>query len=374
MALFLYGTLRHRPLFDRVAGSGTDARCLPATLADHAVDRVQYGTLPMLVSRLGSVAMGEVWFDLTERQRARLDLYEVAFGYTVIEVALRLGDGRDVVADAYAPPPWHVPSGEPWSLPEWEPIGAEAACFAADEIDTHDPPLSGDQLFVQWRMMEHRAQASVRASRLDVPATRRRAGGPEDYVVRPAAPLAGDFFKFAGLSIDHRRFDGAWATGLKREVLVGADAALVLPYDPVRDRVLLIEQFRNGPARRSDPNPWCLEPVAGIVDAGETPEDAAHREAAEEAGVTFSRLDKMFSVYASPGSSTDFFHCYLGLTDLPPEADFHGGLPEEGEDLRSHVMPLDAALDLVDTGEVNVAPLVAMLLWLARHRGRLSPG
>lgn len=374
MTLFIYGTLRHRPLFERVAGLGAHdpAHCRPARLADHAVDRVQDGTLPMLLTRPGAVAEGQVWFDLTKEQRARLDLYEVAFGYSVFEVQVTLHAGQTVAAQAYAPPPWHIPSGDPWSLAVWESIGAEAACFAAEEIDTHDPPLSGEQLFAQWKMMEHRAQARVRATRSKVPATVRSARAPADFIVAAAAPLAGDFFKFAGLSIGHRRFDGTWAEGLAREVLVGADAALVLPYDPVRDSVMLIEQFRNGPARRSDPNPWCLEPAAGIVDPGETPEQAAYRETTEEAGISLSALEKMFSIYASPGSTTDHFYCFLGIADLPAEVAGHGGLEEEAEDLRSHIMSLDAALDLIDSGEINVAPLVAMLLWLARHRSRLS--
>ena len=73
-------------------------------------------------------------------------------------------------------------------------------------------------------------------------------------------------------------FGGGQSAPLLREVFVATDAALVLPYDPLRDRVLLVEQFRMGPYGRGDPRPFLLEPVAGRIDAGETPEEAARRE------------------------------------------------------------------------------------------------
>jgi len=108
-----------------------------------------------------------------------------------------------------------------------------------------------------------------------------------------------------------------------------------------------------------------------MVDAGETPEQAALRETAEEAGLTLHHLERMFAFYASPGSSTDYFTCYLGLADLPDDHSTSGGLADEAEDLRLHVIPFAQALDLIDSGEVTAGPLIAMLLWLSRHRDRL---
>ena len=179
---------------------------------------------------------------------------------------------------------------------------------------------------------------------------------------------AGNFFRFEQLEVDHRRFDGNRAEGLRREVMVGADAALVLPYDESRDRLLLVEQFRLGPARRGDPQPWILEPVAGLVDAGETPDQAAHREGQEEAALRFSDLVPMFAGYASPGNATDFFYAYLGLCDLPDDHATSGGLESEQEDLKLHLLPFEKAMRLIESGEANAMPLISMLLWLDRWR------
>ncbi|MEM6579286.1 MAG: glutamine-hydrolyzing GMP synthase [Pseudomonadota bacterium] len=77
------------------------------------------------------------------------------------------------------------------------------------------------------------------------------------------------YFLTRHYALRHTLFDGGQSAEVQREVFVATDAAIVLLYDPKRDRVLLVEQFRMGPFGRGDPSPWVLEPVAGRVDAGE---------------------------------------------------------------------------------------------------------
>ncbi len=372
MTLFLYGTLLHDPLFSLVAGPGdASARRFSARLADHAVDRVDGSELPMLLPRMGTVALGAVWTGLTAAQRTRLDLYELTFGYRLEPVRVTVEGQGALTALAYLPPVDQASSGEPWVLKRWVNHAGAVALNAAVELDAHDPSLSTPELLRQWPMIAARAHSRVRAAAAQSPATLRHSPQPDDFIWKPVRPLAGSFFKLAAMSVTHRRFDGGFQTDLPREVLVGVDAALLLPYDAKRDRVLLVEQFRTAPARRGDRNPWLLEPVAGIVDAGETPEDAARRESAEEAGLHLTALEKMFAFYASPGSNTDFFHCFLGVTDLPDDHATRGGLESEAEDLRLHLVAFDAALALIGSGEITAGPLIAMLLWLDRNRARL---
>ena len=122
------------------------------------------------------------------------------------------------------------------------------------------------------------------------------------------------FFAVEEHDVSFQKFDGTQSAVVTRAAFVSSDAAIVLPYDPVRDRVLLVEQFRAGPYIRGDRYPWCLEPIAGLIDAGETPSQAALREAKEEAGLDLHRLELISQTYPSPGSSAEFFHLYLGLT------------------------------------------------------------
>lgn len=182
------------------------------------------------------------------------------------------------------------------------------------------------------------------------------------------------FFRMQRIALRHPLFGGGMSCEVAREVFVATDAAIVLPYDPQRDRVLLVEQFRAGPYGRGDALPFCLEPVAGRVDAGEAPETAARRECAEEAGLALRDLRHVSSHYPSPGCSTEYFHCYVGLCDLPEPGQGRGGLETENEDIRTHVIPFDAAQGLLETGEANVGPLVLLLTWLAHHRASLRQG
>ena len=87
------------------------------------------------------------------------------------------------------------------------------------------------------------------------------------------------FFSVEEHDVSFKRFDGSQSKVVTRGALVSSDAVIVLPYDPVNDRVLLIEQFRTGPYVKGDANPWVLEPIAGLIDVGETPEEAGLREA-----------------------------------------------------------------------------------------------
>lgn len=368
MALFLYGTLMHPPLFALIAGPGGGA-CVPAALAGHVVERSADGPWPALVARPGGVARGLLWRGLAPAQVERLDRYETPFGYDRRAVTVTTDAGEEVAATAYFPQA--AGSGRPWDLATWAAGHGAAALLAAAEVDWGAADFNGAEVARQWPMTRMRAAARLRAAVSPAPATLRRQAGPDDYGWRAAAPDAGAFFRLSQMRLRNRRFDGADSGELPREVLVGADAALVLPYDPVRDRILLVEQFRAGPARRGDANPWTLEPVAGIVDADETPEDAARRETVEEARLTLRDLRQMFAVYASPGSTTDHFYCFLGLADLPDGHATTGGLAEEGEDLRLHVIPFARAMELLDAGEVNAGPLAAMLLWLDRARPAL---
>jgi 8-oxo-dGTP pyrophosphatase MutT (NUDIX family) len=91
----------------------------------------------------------------------------------------------------------------------------------------------------------------------------------------------------------------------------------MLPYDPQRDEVVLIEQFRVGALGKTD-NPWLIELVAGLIDKEEQPEEVAHREAQEEAGLVIGALWPMTKYFPSPGGSNEFVHLYLGRCETVP--------------------------------------------------------
>jgi ADP-ribose pyrophosphatase len=364
---FFYGTLRHRPMLDLLAGGTVGGEGRDAVLPGYRVLRSREGDMPILVEDEAGAVRGTLWTGLPDDALERLDAYELPFGYTRRTVMAEVA-GQMVEAQAYYPPESLQATEDDWSFEGWLRHSLPLPMRRAAEIAAHDPPLDGDDLQAQSPMMDHRAAASIRARA--TPTTRRRRAEASDFELRRARPPVGSFFRFEGLEVGYRRFDGGRAEGLSREVMVGADAALVLPYDEARDRVLLVEQFRTGPARRGDPQPWILEPVAGLVDAGESPEEAARREGQEEAALGFRDLLPMFAGYASPGNATDHFFAYLGLCDLPDDHATSGGLEAEQEDLKLHLLPFGEAMAMIESGEANAMPLISMLLWLDRWRGK----
>jgi len=161
-------------------------------------------------------------------------------------------------------------------------------------------------------------------------------------------------------------FAGGMGREISRELFVRHDAVCVLPYDAKRDEVVLIEQFRVGALGKVD-NPWLIELVAGLIDKDEQPEEVAHREAEEEAGLTFSALWPITKYFPSPGGSDEYVHLYLGRCESAGAGGLHG-LEEEGEDIRVRVWALDDALQAVRDGRIFNAPTIIALQWLALNR------
>ncbi|MEM6577980.1 MAG: NUDIX domain-containing protein [Pseudomonadota bacterium] len=241
---------------------------------------------------------------------------------------------------------------------------------AAIEILGYRGRLSMPEIATRRQMILARAWARV-AAQGAAPTDRRSARPAHDVRVTDMEATHEGYFLTRRYHLRHPVFAGGLSAEVAREVFVATDAALVLPYDPVTDRLLLVEQFRMGPFGRGDPKPWVLEPVAGRVDAGETPEACAVRECQEEAHLDLSGLEHISSHYCSPGCSTEVFHCYVGLCDLANRGDGKGGLADEHEDIATHILSFDDAMTLTRTGEINIGPLLLMLLWLERERPRL---
>jgi nudix-type nucleoside diphosphatase (YffH/AdpP family) len=121
------------------------------------------------------------------------------------------------------------------------------------------------------------------------------------------------FFKVIRYRLRHRQFAGGMGAELVREVLERGHAVVVLPFDPMRDQVVLIEQFRIG-ALGVVADPWLVEPVAGIIEPGETAPEVARREALEEAGLELMDLVPACSYFASPEANVGGFGVGSDLT------------------------------------------------------------
>ncbi len=194
--------------------------------------------------------------------------------------------------------------------------------------------------------------------------------GQKDLELISKRNLYKGFFELVEYRFRHRLFNGGWSGEIRREVFERGNAGVVLPYDPIRDEIVLIEQIRI-PAVESSKTPWLLEAVAGMVEPGESTEDVVRREAIEEAGLTLKRCDKMLSYLSSPGGTTERMDVYVGEVDSSQAEGIHG-LASENEDIRVHVVSREQGYRWVESGVIDNAATVIAIQWLELHYPQLK--
>ncbi len=342
-SMILAGPLAAPLLLDALGLRGEPAT-LPGSLSGGAGAGIG-GAWPALHPGAGRIAAVRV------TPAPELDSYLQIMGLAPVEI-----DGQPV---------WGLGAGggDDWTA-DRAPLMARAAQALLARLDQRTP-----------------AQLHARLNRIAeiVAGTLRARAEPEPTALLPAPDSArvevtarheryGRYFAVEEIALRHRLYGGGWSPVLDREVFISADAALLLPYDPVLDQVLLISQFRTGPLARGQAQAWMLEPVAGRIDAGETPADAARREAVEEAGLAVDRLYPLPGHYPTPGANSEFFYPFVATVDLSGRVSGEGfGLEEEGEDIATHIIPRAELLRLALEGQLQCGPLITMALWLDRQ-------
>ncbi len=178
------------------------------------------------------------------------------------------------------------------------------------------------------------------------------------------------FFEIQQLTLRHRLYEGGWSEPFNRELFVRGLAVVVMLFDPARDELVLIEQFRVG-AIEDKRSPWLTEMVAGIVEPGEEPEQVAHREAMEEAGCEIGELIKLYDYWTSPGGSNERVIIYCGRVNAADIGGIHG-LKHEHEDICVKVVPCDWAFSAVERGFIDNAATIMALQWLQLNKDDLN--
>ncbi len=362
---FVSGALCHPPLLLAVLQRSVEI--VPAKLQDHAVFFDKGDLLSVLLPAPGQSADGGLLVGMTPDDIARLSFYSGFSGSKLDATRVEAGGGRQVSAWLANSGQWPDPTL--WHLDDWVAGQGEVVTEAIRDAMALLGQKSAAEVRRRLPLMMVRAASRLRAG--GGPTGLRRVTAPGDVRVGQHRQPYARFFSVEEYDLSFRRFDGTHSAEVNRAVFIGSDAVTVLPYDPVRDRVLLIEQFRVGPFARGDDQPWLLEPIAGRIDAGETPEGAARREALEEAGLVLGDLLKVAEYYPSPAAKAEYLYSYVALSDLPDGIAGTFGLADEAEDIRGHLISFDQLMQLVQVGEAANGPLILTALWLARERDRL---
>lgn len=177
------------------------------------------------------------------------------------------------------------------------------------------------------------------------------------------------FFRLEQYTFKHTLFKGGWSQPITRELFRRGNCVAVLLYDPDRDEVVLIEQFRVGAVHQPD-RAWLLEIVAGAIEPGETAEEVAYREAEEEAGCEIKELLEIQQFYTTPGGCSERITLFCGRVDSSEVGGVHG-LAEEDEDIRVTAVKFADVFEMLQAGRIESGIPIIAIQWLYIHREQL---
>jgi nudix-type nucleoside diphosphatase (YffH/AdpP family) len=197
--------------------------------------------------------------------------------------------------------------------------------------------------------------------------------GGRNVEIRSERRLFDDFFKVDELIVAHERYDGRMSGDECRLVFERGDAAAVLLFDADARSVVLVEQFKPATLigrRRDDPSildGWITELVAGMIDAGESADQAVIREAFEETGYRIDNPRLIAKFFSSPGGSSERIFLYCArVSDVQREGRGNGE-----EDIKVFQLGIDDLFYRLAEGAIDDPKLAIAAYWLKANIDRL---
>jgi nudix-type nucleoside diphosphatase (YffH/AdpP family) len=172
------------------------------------------------------------------------------------------------------------------------------------------------------------------------------------------------FFKLEEAAIRFEKWDSSMSDVVTRLHLERGDSAAAIIWNVDRGRIVLVNQFKY-PTYAKGPG-WITETVAGMVEPGESPEDAVLREIWEEAGykIEIGSTTPIGTFYVSPGGSSErIFLYYVEVRDAD-KIGTGGGLAQEQEDIRLLEVSIEEAKNAVSRFAIQDAKTLVGLFWL----------
>jgi len=173
--------------------------------------------------------------------------------------------------------------------------------------------------------------------------------------------LSDNWYVLKKYTFDLRRRDGSWQSQT-REIYDRGNGATILLYNREQRTVLLIRQFRM-PTFVNGYHGYLIESAAGLLDNA-SPEERIRLEAEEETGYRVGHVEKIYSAFMSPGSVTERIHFFIGEYQPGDRVSDGGGLEEEGGDIEVLELGFEAALSMVQSGEIVDGKTIMLLQYL----------
>jgi ADP-ribose pyrophosphatase len=181
-------------------------------------------------------------------------------------------------------------------------------------------------------------------------------------VIERKSRVFDDFFKVEEAQLRYEKFNGQMSESVRRLNFERGDSVAIIIFNPATRRITLVNQFKY-PTYEKGPG-WITETVAGMIDAGETPEDAARRETMEETGYAIARLEHISTFYLTPGGSSERIFLYYAEVGAASKVGQGGGVTTEHEDIETIELDLDEAARQTARGEIADAKTILGIMWL----------
>lgn len=178
------------------------------------------------------------------------------------------------------------------------------------------------------------------------------------------------YFRMLKYYFTHSLFNGGTSDIVERELFERDTAVAVIPYDPITDEIVLVEQIRVG-AFEHNVNPWMVELVAGMIEEGETSEDVAKRELFEETGLECQHIEKIMSYLVSPGGTSEKIDLYFAYVDAKT-ANSIAGLESEHEDIKTHRLSVTDVINQLSESKFQNGVTITGLQWLALNHDKIK--
>lgn len=189
-----------------------------------------------------------------------------------------------------------------------------------------------------------------------------------DFEIKTQKRILDGFIKVDELQVEFDRFDQQGRNSVKRYNLERPEAAAVILENVSNNSIIVVEQFRFAVASKPNQNAWIIEIIAGLVDPGETPIEAAYRETLEESGYQVKQLEHVYTFYSSIGISNENVHIFYGQVTDADKAEKGGGLEIENEDLKIHEIPISKMVEMLKRGEIKDSKTIMGIQWLASKK------
>jgi nudix-type nucleoside diphosphatase (YffH/AdpP family) len=176
-------------------------------------------------------------------------------------------------------------------------------------------------------------------------------------------------FRLIEAKLRFERYNGELSDTITRINFERGDAVAVIMHNPADDTIVLIEQFRYPAYHKA--GGWVIELPAGVVEAGESPDETMKREIEEETGYRAAVIHHLQTFFVSPGGTSERIFLYYGRINPQDKVGAGGGLEAENEDIKVMHPTIDEALQLMNDKKITDAKTLIGLQWLQLNRNHL---